>query len=121
MKPHAPRVAMDLRPDGGVVVGDDGSGNAEVAIRDVGRRKARRSGRPLLVVRAWTLPDGVWAADIPALTSHRSRRSIARDTDVVVPAHVVHGPAAKALVTLFRDGRRGRTRARRRPARNGHE
>ena len=28
-------------------------------------------------------------------------RSIARDTDVAVPAHVVHGPAGKALVTLL--------------------
>jgi nucleotide-binding universal stress UspA family protein len=114
MIPHQPRVATDLRPDGGVVVGDDGSRNAEVAIRyAVG--EARRWRRPLLVVRAWTIPDGVRPADIPRTyvpsleevekatleETRRRARWITGDRDVVMEAHVVHGPAANALVTLL--------------------
>ena len=115
MIPYEPRVATDLQPDGGVVVGDDGSRTAEVAIRyAVG--EARRWGGPLLVVRAWTIPDGVRPADIPRIsvpsleevekaTLEETRRRatwIAGDASgVAVEAHVVHGPAAKALVTLL--------------------
>jgi nucleotide-binding universal stress UspA family protein len=113
--PHEPRVATDLRPDGGVVVGDDGSPEAEVAMRyAVG--EARRWGRPLLVVRAWTIPDGVRPPDIPRTsipsleevekatleeTRRRTRRIAREAADVAVEAQVVHGPAAKALVTLL--------------------
>ena len=115
MTPYEPRVATDLRPDGGVVVGDDGSSEAERAIRyAVG--EARRWGRPLLVVRAWTIPDGVRPPDIPRTsipsleevekatleeTRRRTRWIAGEAGDVPAEAHVVHGPAAKALVTLL--------------------
>jgi nucleotide-binding universal stress UspA family protein len=109
-----PQTAKDVRLDGGVVVGDDGSPAAESAIR-YALDEARRRGSPLHVVRAWTIRDAVRPADkelgyIPSLaefeaatlevTRQRLKDLVGDGSDVAVEVHVLHGSAAPALVAV---------------------
>lgn len=98
--------------DGGVLVGDDGSGTADRALRYAVDEAARR-GVTLHVVRAWTIPTAVRPADAPfgttpsvvelqqatlVETRRRLDEAIGGRDDVVGEAHVVHGRADRALI-----------------------
>jgi nucleotide-binding universal stress UspA family protein len=107
-----PPVVTELRLDGGVVVGDDGSLGAEAAIRyALGEAQRRRS--TLHVVRAWTItsatpPPGAPFGYVPSLTEfeaatleatqQRVKHLVGDSPGVAVEVHVVYGPAAKALI-----------------------
>src|SRR3546814_2614338 len=58
------QVVRDVTPDGGVVVGDDGSKAASLAVRFAVEEAARR-GATLHVVRAWTIMTCVRPDDVP--------------------------------------------------------
>lgn len=106
------QVTEELRPDGGIVVGDDGSRYAEAAVR-AGAVEAALRQVPLHVVRAWSLtsavkphaPFGVVASlvEFEAATAAAQRRRVTDLLDEVasrqLQIHVVHAPAAKALLT----------------------
>jgi nucleotide-binding universal stress UspA family protein len=99
----------EFTPDGGVVVGDDGSGCAAEAIR-AGAAEAQRRGAPLHVVRAWSIVNAEWPADVPrgvvpsvleleASTAEAERRRVAELVpDATAEVHVVHGAAAKVMI-----------------------
>lgn len=103
--------ATEFRPGGGVVVGDDGSDCAAVAIRTAAEDAARRGVR-LHVLRAWSITNAVRPDDLPRgvvasvheleqATLAFQRRRVAEligELAVDVEVHVVHAPAAKALV-----------------------
>lgn len=107
------QVAREVRPEGGVVVGDDGSRAAADAVR-YAAEEARRRGAVLHVVRAWTimsadrpddLPPGI-VASLTELESSTREGEEARLTEVLgdapgveVTVHVCHGPSAQALLT----------------------
>jgi nucleotide-binding universal stress UspA family protein len=108
------REVTEVRPDGGVVVGDDGSACAAVALREA-VEQARVRGLPLHVVRAWSLTSAMRPADVPqgivpsvfefeeaTLAAERERvgqlLAEAGQAELDVQVHVVHAPAAKALV-----------------------
>jgi nucleotide-binding universal stress UspA family protein len=114
MTPSNQTLTEDLHLSGGVVVGDDGSAGAELAIRyAIG--EARRRGSALHVVRAWTITNAVRPADepfgyVPSLeqmeaatleaTQQRVSQLIGESADVSIEVHVVHGSAAKALIAV---------------------
>jgi nucleotide-binding universal stress UspA family protein len=102
----------EVRPAGGVVVGDDGSPEAEIAIR-YALHEARRRKSTLHVVRAWRITSAVRLEDtvagyVPSIGEFEAatlddlRRRVDRVlgdvTDVAVKIHVVYAPAAQALI-----------------------
>lgn len=111
-----PEVTRHVRPDGGVVVGDDGSEGAAHAVR-YALEEARRRGCALHVVRAWSILSTSRPADVPAgfvaslpeyeATCHqeevaRVEHLLGADPGVPVEVHCVHSPAAAALVEASR-------------------
>jgi nucleotide-binding universal stress UspA family protein len=105
-------VTKFARPDGGVVVGDDGSEGAARAVR-YALEEARRRGTALHVVRAWSIMSTSRPADVPpgfaaslaeyesAATAEEKARIealLGADLDVPVEIHCVHSPAAQALI-----------------------
>jgi nucleotide-binding universal stress UspA family protein len=105
-----PREVTEVRPDGGVVVGDDGSRFAAAAVRAAAEEAGRR-GTTLHVVRAWSIASAERPADVPAgivpsvlefeaatLAAEQARVEALVGTDVPVEVHVVHANAAKALI-----------------------
>lgn len=107
-----PEVTRYARPDGGVVVGDDGSEGAAHAVR-YALEEARRRGVALHVVRAWSIMSTSRPVDVPrgfaaSMTEYeaaakaeettRIERLLGADVDVPVEIHCVHSPAAEALI-----------------------
>jgi nucleotide-binding universal stress UspA family protein len=105
-----PREVTEVRPDGGVVVGDDGSRFAAGAVRAAAEDAGRR-GTTLHVVRAWSIASAERPADVPpgivpsvlefeaaTLAAEQARVETLVGTDVPVEVHVVHANAAKALI-----------------------
>lgn len=107
-----PEVTKFARPDGGVVVGDDGSEGAAHAVR-YALEEARRRDTTLHVIRAWSVLSTSRPADVPpgfaaslpeyeasALEEERARveHILGADPGVPVEIHCVHSPAAKALI-----------------------
>lgn len=105
-------VTRHARPDGGVVVGDDGSENAARAMR-FALEEARRRGTTLHVLRAWSIMSTSRPLDVPpgfaasleeyetaAKAEERARveNLLGDDVDVPVEVHCVHSPAAEALI-----------------------
>jgi nucleotide-binding universal stress UspA family protein len=111
MTTTAGREATEFRPEGGVVVGDDGSACAVIAMR-AGAEEAVRRGAMLHVLRAWSITSAARPADVPAgivpsmkefeaatLVEEESRaEEVLRDCGVSVEVHVVHTGAVKALL-----------------------
>lgn len=113
------REVTEVSPDGGVVVGDDGSDAAAVAVRAAAVEAARR-GCALHVLRAWTVasaerPDDVPAGLVPSLLEFEAatrRVEEVRVADLLGPdspvppadvrVHVVHTTSAKALLIASR-------------------
>jgi nucleotide-binding universal stress UspA family protein len=104
------REVTEVRPDGGVVVGDDGSRCAAAAVR-VAAEDARRRGATLHVLRAWSIASSVRTADVPAgivpsmlefeaatMAVEQARVHELLDASVPVEVHAVHANAAKALI-----------------------
>ena len=105
------REVTEVRPVGGVVVGDDGSAGAAVALRAAAEEALRR-GATLHVIRAWSITSAVRPSDVPAgivpsmkefeaatLASERSRvADLLGGSRVEVDVHAVHAAAARALV-----------------------
>lgn len=107
-----PEVTRFARPDGGVVVGDDGSEGAAHAVR-YALEEARRRSSTLHVVRAWSILSTSRPADVPpgfaasmpeyeaACTEEETARVehlLGTDPGVPVDVHCVHSPAAAALI-----------------------
>lgn len=107
-----PEVTRYARPDGGVVVGDDGSEGAAYAVR-YALEEARRRGCTLHVIRAWSIMSTSRPADVPAgfaasLPEYEAACSeeetlrvehlLGTDPGVPVDIHCVHSPAAQALI-----------------------
>jgi nucleotide-binding universal stress UspA family protein len=105
-------VTTAVRPDGGVVVGDDGSTQAAEAVR-YALDEAVRRGTALHVVRAWSIVSSTRPADVPpgiAATLREYEATVASEEQqrvaelvgeqpvVPVHVHVVHRPAAHALL-----------------------
>jgi nucleotide-binding universal stress UspA family protein len=105
------REVTELHPDGGVVVGDDGSTCAAAAVA-VAAEEAVRRGVKLHVIRAWSITSAVRPPDVPhgivpstlefqAATLDAERKRVAglvAGTDVDVEVHAVHAAPAKALI-----------------------
>jgi nucleotide-binding universal stress UspA family protein len=105
------REVTEFRPEGGVVVGDDGSAYAASAVRAAAEEAVRR-GVTLHVIRAWSVTSAVRPADVPpgivpnmlefeaaTLEDERARVSgLLDDHDGEVQIHAVHTSAAKALL-----------------------
>jgi nucleotide-binding universal stress UspA family protein len=99
----------EFTPDGGVVVGDDGSACAAEAIR-VAAAEATRRGLALHVLRAWSIVNAEWPTDVPrgvvpsvleleASTLAAERQRVTQLVpDVEAEVHVVHGAGAKAMI-----------------------
>lgn len=106
-----PAEVHEVVPDGGVVVGDDGSECAATAIVAAAEDALRRAST-LHVVRAWTLTTAVRPTGLPwgvvpstrefeqATLEFEQRRVAELTGEMSVPTevHVVHGAAAKALI-----------------------
>lgn len=105
-------VTERVQPDGGVVVGDDGSSGSAVALR-YAVDEARRRSCTLHVVRAWSITTGVRPRDLPTgiaaslaeyeaatLAEERAHveRCVGPDPGVPLEVHAVHAPAAQALI-----------------------
>ena len=105
-------VTKYARPDGGVVVGDDGSEGAARAVR-YALDEARRRGTGLHVVRAWSIMSTSRPVDVPpgfaaslaeyesaamAEETARIHALLGAELDVPVEIHCVHSPAAQALI-----------------------
>ena len=104
-------VAESVRIEGGILVGHDGSENAQHALRWAGEL-ARRADMDLHVARAWSMtsaprpaswspgyvpPMEDWAAAVlEELTKHVTAAHL--DPAVRVHCHVVHKSPAKGLV-----------------------
>ena len=112
MNQSPPEVTKYIRPEGGVVVGDDGSEGAAQAVR-FALEEARRRGTALHVVRAWSIMSTSRPIDVPAgfaaslaeyeaaaMAEETARvgHLIGKDTDVPVEVYCVHSPAAQALI-----------------------
>jgi nucleotide-binding universal stress UspA family protein len=101
----------EVHPDGGVLVGDDGSDYAAAAVR-AAQEEAVRRGVTLHVLRAWSIMTAVRPADLPrgvvaslveyeASTLAEEQRRVAEllgDSAAAVEVHVVHAAPAKALI-----------------------
>jgi nucleotide-binding universal stress UspA family protein len=111
MTTAALREVTEVNPEGGVVVGDDGSRCAAVAVAAAADEAVRRAAR-LHVIRAWSVTTGVRPADCPpgivpsflefeAATLASEKRRVAElvgDRAVDVEVHAVHATAVKALL-----------------------
>ncbi|WP_110204973.1 universal stress protein [Nocardioides daejeonensis] len=112
MAAHNDPTVREFRPEGGVVVGDDGSKGAAGAIL-FARDEAERRGTALHVVRAWTITSAVRPEGLPinvtatlleleqATLEAQSRRVAELLGDapgVEVSVHAVHSPSAQALI-----------------------
>jgi nucleotide-binding universal stress UspA family protein len=101
-----------VRPEGGVVVGDDGSEGAAHAVR-FALEEARRRNTGLHVVRAWSIMSTSRPVDVPAgfaaslaeyeaaaLSEETTRieHLLGKDPGVPVDVHCVHSPAAQAII-----------------------
>lgn len=107
----ATQEVTEVRPDGGVLVGDDGSETAALAVRAAATEAVRR-GTTLHVLRAWSIMTAQRPADLPrgvvatmleyeAATLEEQRRRTAvmlNGVDVDYEVHVVHAAPAKALI-----------------------
>lgn len=105
------REVTQIRPEGGVLVGDDGSPCAATAVRAAAQEAVRRGVR-LHVLRAWQITRAVRPDDVPqgivpstlefeAATLEEEQRRVAEllaETPVDVEVHAVHAPAAQALI-----------------------
>jgi nucleotide-binding universal stress UspA family protein len=106
------REVTEVRPEGGVVVGDDGSQCAATAVRTAAEEAARRQVT-LHVVRAWSITSAVRPPEVPqgivpsmlefeaatlAAEHDRVRSLLAGLPEVPVQVHAVHANAAKALI-----------------------
>jgi nucleotide-binding universal stress UspA family protein len=101
----------EVTPHGGVVVGDDGSSHASLAVR-FAVEEAERRGATLHVIRAWSImtsvrPEGVPFGVTPGilemeastLAAEQQRvERIVGDAGVDSEVHVVQGPSAQALI-----------------------
>jgi nucleotide-binding universal stress UspA family protein len=109
----------ELHPDGGVLVGDDGSSCAGAAVRAAAEEAVLREVK-LHVVRAWSITSAVRPKDVPhgiipsmrefeAATLDAERTRVAEllagspadasaGVKVEVEVHVVHAAPAKVLV-----------------------
>ncbi len=104
-------VSESVTIDGGILVGHDGSAGAQEALVWAGGLAAR-TGRPLHVVRAWSLTSAprpsTWEPgyvppmeDFERAVHEEVERCVAAaglDPAVDVHTHVVHGSPASALV-----------------------
>ena len=117
-------VVTEVSPEGGVVVGDDGSPGAEAALR-YALDEARRRNADLHVIRAWRIadamtPDASSAGYVPSLTEleantlqdlrGRVHRVLGEPEDVEVHLHAVYAsrrPRPHHCIRVRR-GRRGR-------------
>jgi nucleotide-binding universal stress UspA family protein len=112
MNASLPEVTKHVRPEGGVVVGDDGSEGAARAVR-YALEEARRRGVTLHVLRAWSIMSTSRPTDVPpgfaaslaeyeaaalAEESARIDHLLGEHVDVPVEVHCVHSPAAQALI-----------------------
>ena len=114
-RPHVAEVSEAVEIDGGVLVGHDGSACAQEALRWAAALAAR-AGLDLHVLRAWGLTSAprpaTWEPGyVPPLTDFEQAVraelegcvSAAKvDPSVRVHVHVVHRPAAKALIAAAR-------------------
>ena len=105
-------VVTEVRPPGGVVVGDDGSEAAEVALQ-YALGEARRRNTDLHVIRAWRIPTALSMTApvgyVPALSEletatredlqDRVDRILGDPEDVKLHVHAVYASAARALIT----------------------
>lgn len=128
MSEESTELLGDDRPEGGVVVGDDGSEAADRALR-FAVEEARRRGTTLHVVRAWSMANAVEPEGFPfgyvaseaeltagttAATEARVREALAGATDVAYDVRAVHGPPVKVMLDASKDadilvlGTRGR-------------
>ena len=103
--------AVEFHPEGGVVVGDDGSRCAAVAVRAAAEEAVRR-GTELHVIRAWGIASAVRPPDVPAgivpsmaefeaatLAEERKRvAALLEGTGVEADVHAVHATPARALL-----------------------
>ncbi len=106
----SPREVTEVRPDGGVAVGDDGSACAAAAVRAAAAEAVRR-GVTLHVIRAWSITTAPRPADVPpgivpsllefeatTLAAEQERIHGLVDGQVPVEVHAVHAHAAQALI-----------------------
>ena len=105
-------VVKEVRPPGGVVVGDDGSPGAEVALR-YALGEARRRNTDLHVIRAWRITTALSLSAqggyVPALSEleadtrkdlqQRVNRILGDPEDVKLHVHTVYASAARALIS----------------------
>lgn len=105
------QLVREIAPHGGVVVGDDGSKHASLAVRFAVEEAARR-GATLHVIRAWTIMTCVRPAGVPlgvtpsvlemeasTLAAEQIRvERILGDSGVTAEVHVAYGPSAQALI-----------------------
>jgi nucleotide-binding universal stress UspA family protein len=104
-------VATRAQPEGGVVVGHDGSGCAQEALTWAAHL-AERAHWPLHVVRAWRMATAPqppsWAPGyVPPITDYEAAVQADLEADVAtvlgeraqgVSCHVVHAPPVRALI-----------------------
>jgi nucleotide-binding universal stress UspA family protein len=113
MKSPYQQVVTEVRPEGGVVVGDDGSPAAEEALQ-YALGEARRRNTTLHIIRAWRIASAITlspaaAGYVPALTEletqtldalrERVHGILGEPQDVELHFHAVYASAARALVT----------------------
>lgn len=104
------RVTFDPPIEGGLVVGHDGSQEADLALRWA-VQEARVHGYPLHVVRAWVLSTAIRDTGVPfgtvpsmeechiAIAAQLQKSVAASDTTgVAVTQHPVHGASAQVLM-----------------------
>jgi len=111
MESRSGRETVGVRPEGGVVVGDDGSRGAAIAVRAAAEEAVRRQAT-LHVIRAWTIGTAVRPADVPpgivpsmrefeaaTVAAEESRiADLLRGARVKTEVHAVHASPAKALL-----------------------
>lgn len=104
--------SVEFRPDGGVVVGDDGSACSAAAVR-AAAVEAQRRGEALHVVRCWSITTTERPADVPPglvpsllefeaatlAAEERRVKELLGEAGGTTFVHVVHAPPAKALLT----------------------
>ena len=105
------KVATTLEIKDGLLVGQDGSKQSEVAVRWAAG-VAARLGTPLHIVRAWSLssaprPKSATGGYVPPMTDFEAAvlERLQHDVDkmglgpeVDVRCHVIHGPAGRRLL-----------------------
>lgn len=100
-----------VSPDGGVVVGDDGSKHASLAVR-YAVEEAERRDATLHVIRSWTIMTCIRPADVPlgitpslhemeasTLAAEQERvAKIVGESTIKADVHVVYAPSAQSLI-----------------------